>query len=208
VGSLFKIKQTEEMKHIYIFPRYSGNENSDWYQQAANELNAKKDEYNVTILNLPNWEKPDPEEFLAFIKTKVPAVQLDENSYFIGHSVGCKAALLYLDFLAKTNVGLKIGGLLCIAGWWTVDKAWEQLKLWIDQPIDYPRIKETCNHNIDCLLSDRDPYTRDTQSNKKEWEEKLDAMVNIIHKAKHFNTEAYTEIMNEISLFTNKSQLK
>lgn len=192
------------MKRIYIFPRYSGNESSDWYQQAISDLYASDEEISCTVLNLPNWDKPDPAEFLSFIKTRMSVDDLNENSYFIGHSVGCQAALLFLDFLAKAHTGFKIGGFLCIAGWWTVDKPWEQLKFWIDQPNDFDKIKEVCNNNISCLLSDNDPFTSDTFSNQKEWEEKLNAKVTVIPNAKHFNTDGYVEVIAEINHMTNK----
>ena len=55
------------------------------------------------------------------------------------------------------------------------------------------------------ILSDNDPYTSDTQSNKKQWEENLSAKVVIVPSAKHFNdSEGLIEIINEILPFSFK----
>lgn len=193
------------MKRIYIFPRYSGDENSDWYQKAKQKLMLKDKDVLVIPLTLPNWNNPDISEFLAFIEQKIPQNEIDSNTFFVGHSVGCRAALLCLNEVQKKNVHLKIGGLMCIAGWWTVDDPWPQLDQWIDITIDFNRIQEICNHNITNLISDNDPYTSDTQKNKKLWEDRLNAKVFIIPDAKHFNIEGADRIISELSVFINEA---
>jgi predicted alpha/beta hydrolase family esterase len=193
------------MKRIYIFPRYSGDENSDWYQKVQREF--VHNDKNITIipLTLPNWDKPSTDEFLSFIREVIPENKIDSNTYFIGHSIGCKAALLYLNELHISNPKLIMGGLLCVAGWWSIDKPWPQLKPWIKMPIDFKGIKLICSNNIVSILSDNDPYTSDTQSNKKLWEKNLSAKVVIVPGAKHFNdSEGLIEIINEILPFSFK----
>lgn len=192
------------MKRIYIFPRYSGDENSDWYQKVQREFVHNDKNINIIPLTLPNWDKPSTEEFLAFIREVIPENKIDSNTYFIGHSIGCKAALLYLNELHTNNPKLRMGGLLCVAGWWNIDKPWPQLKPWIKMPIDFKGIKLICSNNIVSILSDNDPYTSDTQSNKKQWEENLSAKVVIVPGAKHFNSEGLIEIINEILPFSFK----
>jgi len=189
------------MKHIYIFPRYSGDEDSDWYQRAKQEIMIRDTSVIVNPLSLPNWDNPDITTFLSFIERRLPQNEIDSNTYFVGHSVGCKAALLYLSELQKKNKSLKIGGLMCVAGWWTIDTPWPQLEQWINISVDYEKIKEICNHNIVTLISDNDPFTSDTLTNKKLWEEKVNAKVRIVHDAKHFNTDGLAAILDELLLF-------
>ena len=193
------------MKRIYIFPRYSGDENSDWYQKVQREFVHNDKNINIIPLTLPNWDKPSTDEFLSFIRQAIPENKIDSNTYFIGHSIGCRAALLYLNDLHINNPTLRMGGLLCVAGWRSIDKPWPQLKSWIKMPIDFKGIKEICSNNIVSILSDNDPYTSDTQSNKKQWEENLSAKVVIVPGAKHFNdSEGLIEIINEILPFSFK----
>jgi len=192
------------MKRIYIFPRYSGDENSDWYQKVRHEILLKDQGIQIIPLSFPNWDKPDIIEFLLTIDTILPPEEIDSETYFVGHSIGCKAALFYLDKLQKQNTLLKIGGLLCIAGWWTIDKPWLQLKPWLNHSVDYTKIQEICQNNIMTLLSNNDPFTSDTQGNKTLWKKNLKAEVIIIPEAKHFNNEGYDEIINNIVRLTSQ----
>jgi uncharacterized protein len=189
------------MKRIYIFPRYSGDENSDWYQKAKQEIMLKESDVLVKPLSFPNWDKPDVSEFLSFIEQAIPYHEIDSGTYFVGHSVGCKAALLYLNELQMRYPLLKIGGLMCVAGWWTIDNSWSQLEQWINISVDYKRIREICNHHIVTILSDNDPYTSNTVLNKKLWEEKIHAKVIVVPDAAHFNTDGFDRIIHELTHF-------
>lgn len=190
------------MKRIYIFPRYSGDENSDWYQQIKHNSNFTELNISIIPLSLPNWDKPSCTEFLSYIKNAIPENEIDNNSYFVGHSVGCKAALLFLNELHIKNPELKIGGLMCVAGWWKVDNPWPQLNQWTNMPLDFTAIQKICNNNIITVLSDNDPFTSDWKVNKREWETNLNTKVIIVPDAKHFNgTEGFSEIRNELLLF-------
>jgi uncharacterized protein len=186
------------MKRIYIFPRYSGNENSDWYQMACTEIVLRNNQLCVIPLNLPNWDRPETSEFLSFIEDKVPLNELDYDTFFVGHSIGCRAALLFLNELQKKKPFLRIGGLMCIAGWWTVDHPWPQLEQWIDITFNYESIQEVCNRNIICLISDNDPFTTDNILNKSMWEDRLNARVITIPNARHFNNEGLAPIIDEL----------
>lgn len=191
------------MKRVYIFPRYSGDENSDWYQQIKQASCFSDENIKIIPLSLPNWDKPSCTEFLVFIKQVISEIEIDNNTYFVGHSVGCKAALLYLNELHNKYPELKAGGLMCVAGWWKVDNPWPQLNQWTNMQLDFKGIQDICNNNIICILSNNDPFTSDWQANKEEWEANLNAKVLIVHGAKHFNdTEGFTEIRNELLSFT------
>jgi uncharacterized protein len=192
------------VKRIYIFPRYSGDENSDWYQKAKKELMLRDAQTLVIPLSFPNWDKPEIPEFLSFVEHAIPLNELDETTYFVGHSVGCRAVLRFLNEMLKKKQSLKIGGLMFVAGWWTIDNAWSQLEQWINFTADYPKIREMCNGNVITLLSDNDPYTYDYRQNKKHWEEKLKADVLVIPGAKHFNNEGHEEVIRNLFLLISK----
>ena len=188
------------MKKIYLFPRYSGDEDSDWYQQAKQEMMSGDKSVLVTLLSLPNWDYPEVTTFLSFIARKLPQFEIDSDTYFVGHSVGCRAALLYLNELKKENQSLRIGGLMCVAGWWFVDKPWPQLEQWMNISVDYNGIREMCNGNITTLISDNDPFTSDTLTNKYLWGKILKARVRIVQNARHFNNDGFDAIVEELRL--------
>jgi hypothetical protein len=113
--------------------------------------------------------------------------------------------MIYLNEIHKKNSSFKIGGLLCVAGWWTVDKPWPQLKKWTDSVLDFKGLQHICSNNIVVLLSDNDPFTSNTMENKNLWEKNLNAKVMIVPNVRHFNeNEGFVEIINEISAFTLK----
>lgn len=183
------------MKKVYIFPRYSGNENSDWYKKLKEDFQLISPEIEIIPLSIPNWDQPTIEGFLQFISTAIPVKELDVNTFFVSHSIGCKAAMIYINKLYNSNPEIKIGGLMCVAGWWKIDKPWLQLKPWINFELQYQQIKTSCNNNLISILSDNDPFTSDFISNKNDWENLLNAKVILVPKAKHFNEfEGYEEI--------------
>lgn len=195
------------MKKVYIFPRYFGNENSDWYKSAHLEISAIDPNIQIIPLTLPNWDKPSIDEYISFIEQEIPLSNLDESTYFMGHSIGCRAALLYLNKLHTDMPDLRIGGLMCVAGWWKLDKSWPQLQEWMNLKFNYEGIQHICSNNIRCILSTNDPYTTNTTENKKAWEDNLKSKVIIVPKAKHFNEkEGFEEIMNELMLFTKQHE--
>ncbi len=188
------------MKKIYIFPRYGGDEDSDWYHQAKQEIMMHDKSVLVILLSLPNWDNPDITPFLSFIECRLPQTEIDSDTYFVGHSVGCRAILLYLNELQKENQSLRIGGLMCVAGWWLVDKPWPQLEQWINISVDYEGIRKISNGNITTLISDNDPFTSDTLTNKYLWKKNLNARVRIVPNAKHFNNDGFDAIVEELRL--------
>jgi len=196
------------MNRVYIFPRYSGTKNSDWYQQLKQLSCIPEEHIEIIPLSLPNWDKPTCTEFLSNIKEIIPENEIDFNTYFVGHSVGCNAALLFLNDLHHKKPKLKIGGLMCVAGWWKVDNPWPQLNQWTTMPLDFNGIQYICSNNIRCILSDNDPYTSDWSANKTEWEANLNANVLIVPDAKHFNgSEGFSEIKNEFTSFIKSINL-
>ena len=64
---------------------------------------------NAAVLPLPNSANPLPQEWIQAINEQVAAP--DQNTYFVGHSLGCITVLRYLD-----QVSTPIGGVVLVAG--------------------------------------------------------------------------------------------
>lgn len=80
-----------------------------WYPWLYSKIS---DENNKIIrFNMPNTENPKIEEWVSELDKQVN--NLDENTYFIGHSIGCQTILRYLETKNVDN----IGGILFVAPW-------------------------------------------------------------------------------------------
>jgi len=172
-------------KRVFIIHGWDHNPSCHWYPWLKKELEEK--DFEVFVPEMPNTEEPKINEWVSFLKEQVG--ELTEQTYFIGHSVGCQGVLRYLEIL-DSNV--KVGGVVLIAPWMyldskTIEEEGEEIveiaKPWMETPIDWDKIRIHTNKFI-CLLSDNDPYV--PLSNKELFEEKLFAKIIIEHNKGHY----------------------
>ena len=95
------------MNKIYVVHCWDGNKNDGWYPWLDKELSDSENA--VYRFNMPNTANPKIDEWVSFLDKQVDS--LDENTYFIGHSIGCQTIMRYLQ---TKEVG-KIGGILFVA---------------------------------------------------------------------------------------------
>ena len=102
------------MKKIYIIHGWDGSPEEPMHKWLKKELEGKG--FQVTIPLMPNPEEPEINAWIDKIKEVVE--NPDNDTYFIGHSVGCQGVLRYLETLdSNTN----IGGAIFIAPWMHLD---------------------------------------------------------------------------------------
>ena len=111
---------TASIERVLVTPRWAGSIDSDWYPWIAAR------EARVERVPLPQPEAPTiagcVEAFGAALRSGDPA-----RTLCVGHSVSC---LGWLHTLAAHEV--RVAGLLCVAGWWTIDDPWPTIQPWID----------------------------------------------------------------------------
>ncbi|MCX6766338.1 MAG: alpha/beta hydrolase [Candidatus Moranbacteria bacterium] len=168
-------------KKVYIIHRWGGNSNERWLVWLGNQL--KTIGYEVTIPDMPNSETPKIEEWVGYLQKLIPTP--DENTFLVGHSVGCQAIIRYLEKLEN----IKVGGAVFVAGWFNLtglesNKEKEIAKPWIETPINFEKVKSAAS-NFMAILSDNDPYVPLSET-KKIFEEKLGAKVVIEKNKGHF----------------------
>ena len=135
---------------------------------------------------MPNPDHPKIKTWVNFLKKVIK--NPDENTYLIGHSVGCQAVLRYLE-----NLNKKIGGCVLVAGWLlrlTGDLGKEEIKIakpWIETPINYSKIKRTTKKFI-AIFSDNDPYV--LLKNKDLFKKRLNAKIIAEHNKGHFDPDS------------------
>jgi predicted alpha/beta hydrolase family esterase len=173
------------MKKIYLIHGWGGTGSGGWFDWIKEEM---KDRAEVYSFDMPNTEEPKIEEWIDFLKENVK--ELDEETYFIGHSVGSQAVLRYLETL---DSNIKIKGCIFVAPWMELDKTTieeegeegvEIARPWMETPIDFEKVKKHTN-NFLCILSDNDPYVPLDEAEK--FKERLGAKTIIKHNHGHFN---------------------
>ncbi len=115
---------------------------------------------------------------------------IDENTFLIGHSVGCQAVLRIIDSLPE---GAKAGGVVLVAGWVSVP-AWEGrtdeqkaiLNDWMNPPLDLQEVARHAKH-FAAIFSDDDEFV--PKENWRACEEQLHAKVIVKHNAGHFEAK-------------------
>ena len=188
------------MKKVYIIHCWGGNPKDGWYPWICNHL--QKKEIEVKCLEMPNTNTPKIEEWIEKLEQEIDC--LDEDTFFIGHSIGCQTIMRYLQRKKIT----KIGGILFVAPWLELSlKAVESEKdyniahPWLEKPLFLEKIKKFTT-NITCIFSDDDYFV--PLSQKRIFESKLSADCIVVHEKGHISEEDGVFELKEILLATFK----
>lgn len=172
------------MKNVYIIHGWEGSPKEYLHVWLKTELEKKG--FNVLVPKMPNPSVPIIKDWVNKIKE---ISNPNENSVFIGHSIGCQAILRFLETLP---IDVKIAGMILIAPWMSLDEntikeegeeVIEIARPWMETPINFSKVKTHCS-NITAIFSDNDPYVPIEQKNI--FEQKLDANIIIEHNKGHF----------------------
>jgi len=203
----YKLPIVEVIRHeikrtVLILHGTGGHSGKNWYPWLKKEL--EKLDYNVLVPDLPNSEKPDSEEWLKALNKYKD--RINEKSIIIGHSLGCLAALQFIQ-----ETGKKIGKLIFVApihpkmDWKKVEETHqpEQAKLikkFAERPVNWSKIKSLVSSLVIYLSNDdpyiqfrvKDLYTKDAQ-----------VTLRLFTGKKHFNKKTanmteFPEILSEV----------
>ena len=185
------------MKKIYLIHGWGGTGSGGWFDWIKKEM---KDKAEVISFDMPNTDEPKIEEWVGFLKENVK--NIDEDTYFIGHSVGCQTILRFLESLLGK---IKIAGVVLVAPWMELDEntikeggieVEEIAKPWMETPIDFDKVKGKCKKFL-AIFSDNDPYVKLDQV--KEFQKNLKVRTIIKENEEHFNeTREMPEILDFI----------
>ncbi|MBI2643900.1 MAG: serine hydrolase family protein [Candidatus Wildermuthbacteria bacterium] len=175
-------------KRVFLIHGWDGSPDSCWFPWLKNELEQRG--FAVEVPAMPNPEAPKIEEWIQYLSQL--AGDADENTYFVGHSMGCRAIL---GFLQGIDEAKRIGGAVLVAGWISLSPyafESEEDKLvaqpWLQMPIDWDRVKKVGNKFV-AIFSDDDPFVA-LEENKATYEEKLGAKIIVEHNKGHFSDDA------------------
>jgi len=175
------------MKTVYLIHGWEGSPKEPMHVWIKKEL--EKNNFSVVVPEMPNPEKPEIESWVGKLNK---IVNLNEEVYFIGHSIGCQTILRFIEGI-KNNVK----GVVLIAPWThlneeTIEKEGEEViemaKPWIETPINWKKIKTKIESQVVCLFSDNDPYVPLSEADL--FKEKLKAKIIIEHNKGHFDPDS------------------
>jgi len=172
------------MKKIYLVHCWGGTVNDGWYPWLKKEL----DKYNVEVImeNMPNTEKPIIKEWISKLDRVVDI--LNEDIFFIGHSIGCQTIMRFLE----TKETTKIGGILFVAPWLDLlpnEMDEESNKIayeWINTSINFDKIRQFTN-NIIAIFSNDDYFV--SVENELQFKNKLDAKTIMLENKGHISQD-------------------
>lgn len=188
------------MKKIYLVHCWDGTSSDGWYPWLAEKIN----DHNIKLIkfDMPNTTNPQIDEWVDYLNNKVDL--LNDETYFIGHSIGCQTILRYLE----TKEITKIGGILFVAPWLDLlpeaiedEDSYSTAQPWINTAIDFEKVKQFTN-NISCIFSDNDYFVSLDQA--KEFRNKLNAKTIIVNNKGHISQDDDVYELQEILDLTQK----
>lgn len=78
--------------NIYVIHGYTSSSKSEWFPWLKEQF--KNSNVNIYIPNMPNSDDPHLEPWIKHLRKNI--LNVDENTIFIGHSLGCVTALRYI----------------------------------------------------------------------------------------------------------------
>ncbi|OHB08656.1 MAG: hypothetical protein A3I19_01255 [Candidatus Zambryskibacteria bacterium RIFCSPLOWO2_02_FULL_38_13] len=186
------------MKRVFIIHRWEGGSHDDWRPWLKNEL--EKRGFEVYVPDMPDTETPVIEKWVSHLSDIVGMP--DNNTYFVGHSIGCQAILRYLE-----TIDTPVGGAIFVAGWFNLENLEDNdvkaiAKPWIETPINLKKIKSVLPKST-LIISDNDPFGC-FKENKTKFAQIITKEI-VVPKAGHFTKEdGFSElpkILSELKTF-------
>ena len=192
------------MNKVYIVHCWDGTKDDGWYPWIDKKLSENGNQ--VFRFNMPDTANPKIDEWVNYLDSQVD--NLDENTFFIGHSIGCQTIMRYLE----TKDITRIGGILFVAPWLELlpeavsdEESFNTAKPWLTEKIDFEKIKKFTN-NIHSIFSSDDYFVSLDQ--KEEFEKLLDAKTIVVNDKGHISQDdgvfELKEILDKCNEMINK----
>lgn len=184
--------------NIYVIHGYTSSSKSEWFPWLKEQF--KNSNVNIYIPNMPNSDDPHLEPWIKHLRKNI--LNVDENTIFIGHSLGCVTALRYI-----IEKNIKIKGAIFVSGFINENPMKEQtegLQEFIEGALDIAKIKSLIPlRTVITAIDDDIVPTKATQKLAKT----LDAHLIILKTGKHFIArDGYTDfpvLLNKIEELIN-----
>ena len=150
------------MKRVCIVHGWGSKPNKEWMPWLKTKL--ENAGYKVQVPAMPNTDLPEIGPWVSHLAQVVGVP--DEDTYFVGHSIGCQTILRYLE-----TIDTPVGGAIFVAGWFNLENLEDQESKeiaapWIETPIDIEKIKRVLPKST-LIISDNDDYGAFTENTEK-----------------------------------------
>ncbi len=181
-------------KRVFVIHGWDGYPEEGWFPWLKRELEQRN--FEVTVPAMPDPSTPQLDAWVEHLASVVGTP--DEHTYFVGHSMGCRAILRYLEMLPEAA---RVGGVILVAGWIVLTPVTmrtpeekEIVKQWLSRPPDWERMRRSTN-NFTAIFSDDDEYV--PPENWDAYRDQLGAQIIIEHERGHFSgSDGVTELPN------------
>lgn len=171
------------VKRVFIVHGWDGNPQEGWFPWLKKEL--EKRGFYVEVPKMPDTSKPKIDAWVSYLSKTVG--NADENTFFVGHSVGCQTILRYLETLPNQML---VSGCVFVAPWFNLVGLTEDeeriIRPWLEKPIEFTRVKLHTSNFIS-IFSDNDPFV--SLENKNLFKNLLGSKIIVKHKKGHFSGE-------------------
>lgn len=171
-------------KRVFIIHGWDGYPGEGWFPWLKNEL--EKRGFVVFVPQMPKADEPRINNWVPALREVVGTP--DENTYFVGHSMGCQTIARYLEGLEE---GVKIGGAVFVAGFFKRlsnleddDTVRSVANEWLETALDLVKVKSHINKNV-AIFSDNDPFV--PLDNQEEYRDILGARIMVEQGKGHFS---------------------
>ena len=150
---------------------------NDWTNWLAEET--RKHGFDFQLLSMPDLIYPEVDQWLSFLEKQ--NIEIDDDTYFVGHSLGCITIARFLEKLSPESIAR---GCIFIAGFCSLPPL-PFLSDFCTLPIDFSEVKKHARKFVS-IVSDNDHII--SQDLSEEFSKKLDAWVIVEHNKGHFTS--------------------
>jgi uncharacterized protein len=170
-------------KRVFIIHGWDSKPEDCWFPWLKKELEGHG--FVVAVPAMPNPEEPRIGNWEPALAQAVGTP--DEQTYFVGHSMGCQTIARYLETLPN---GVKVGGAVFVAGFFKrltnigTDKTEQSVeKEWLTTPLDLKKVKTHLDKSV-AIFSDDDKFV--PLDNQDAFRDLLGSKIIIGHAQGHF----------------------
>ncbi|OGY25017.1 MAG: hypothetical protein A2Y57_02515 [Candidatus Woykebacteria bacterium RBG_13_40_7b] len=172
------MKKESKTKRLIIVHDWEGNPEEGWFPWLKKEM--EENGWEVLVPAMPEPDHPIMDSWLAHLIRVAGGV--DENTFLVGHSLGCITILRFLENLPSER---KIGGAVLVAGFDNPLK-YGALKNFFEAPIVWRKIRDRCKKFVS-IHSQDDPYV--PADNGERFKLNLKAQEIFVDGFRHFSGE-------------------
>lgn len=181
-------------KKIYVIHGYNASASRHWFPWLEKKL-ISGNKMSVKVLDMPSPAKPKLEEWIGELSESIE--KLDQNTFFVAHSLGCIALLDYFETLKELP---EIGGIIFVSGFNHKLVNIPEINDFIHTGIDYKKIIRAVASRV-VVTAENDEIVPTEFS--KELADNLDAKLYQLSAGGHFlDSDGFSEFPEIYEIIT------